>query len=193
MFEQEIFEKLLKFNKVIMQNEFSPKKNITIYGQEIDVISFTNPPLPFCVLIFETKYFPNAKLIGSANEDTKIIVDNKEILSEKRRNLFEQSDNQFKQVSKRIEKILKENNKEPSDPSLMAKMGSSMGISKEVKEDNSDSSIANMLIQGVSMGSLEIEKKLKEYDKELDKDEKSIAKKFLKFQEKTINHLKEYI
>ena len=33
----------------------------------------------------------------------------------------------------------------------------------------------------------------KEYDKELDKDEKSIAKKFLKFQEKTINHLKEYI
>lgn len=110
MFEQEIFDKLLKFNKVIMQNEFSPKKNITIYGQEIDVISFTKPPLPFCVLIFETKYFPNAKLIGSANEDTKIIVDNKEILSEKRRNLFEQSDNQFKQVSKRIEKILKENN-----------------------------------------------------------------------------------
>ncbi|MBQ4178169.1 MAG: hypothetical protein II598_00320, partial [Elusimicrobia bacterium] len=106
MFEEEIFNKVSLFNKVIL----SPKKNVTVFGQEIDVIAFTKPPLPFTVLIFETKYFPNAKLIGSANEDTKIIIDGKEILSEKRRNLFEQTDNQFKQVSKKIEKILKENN-----------------------------------------------------------------------------------
>ena len=100
---------------------------------------------------------------------------------------------EYQKFEEETRNIYKENNKEISTPSMIAKMGSSMGISKEVKEDNSDSSIANMLIQGVSMGSLEIEKKLKEYDKELDKDEKSIAKKFLKFQEKTINHLKEYI
>ena len=106
MFEEEIFNKVSQFNKVIL----NPKKNVTVFGQEIDVIAFTKPPLPFAVLIFETKYFPNAKLIGSPNEDTKIIVDGKEVLSEKRRNLFEQTDNQFKQVSKRMEKILKENN-----------------------------------------------------------------------------------
>ncbi|WP_372519476.1 response regulator [Candidatus Ruminimicrobiellum ovillum] len=106
MFEEEIFNKISQFNKVVL----SPKKNAVVLGQEIDVIAFTKPPLPFTVLIFETKYFPNAKLIGSANEDTKIIIDGKEILSEKRRNLFEQTDNQFKQVSKKIEKILKENN-----------------------------------------------------------------------------------
>lgn len=106
MFEEEIFNKVSQFNKVI----FEPKKNIIIFGQEIDVIAFTKPPLPFSILIFETKYFPNAKLIGGANEDTKIIIDGKEVLSEKRRNLFEQTDNQFKQVSKRVEKILKENN-----------------------------------------------------------------------------------
>ena len=106
MFEDEIFNKISQFNKVIL----SPKKNVVVLGQEIDVIAFTKPPLPFAVLIFETKYFPNAKLIGSVNEDTKIIIDGKEVLSEKRRNLFEQTDNQFKQVSKKIEKILKENN-----------------------------------------------------------------------------------
>lgn len=106
MFEEEIFNKISKFNKVVLQ----PKKNVVIFGQEIDVITFTKPPLPFNILIFETKYFPNAKLIGSPNEDTKIIIDGKEVLSEKRRNLFEQTDNQFKQVSKRVEKILKENN-----------------------------------------------------------------------------------
>lgn len=106
MFEEEIFNKISQFDKVIC----SPKKNIIIFGQEIDVIAFTKTPLPFTVLIFETKYFPNAKLVGSANEDTKIIIDTKEMLSEKRRNIFEQTDNQFKQVSKKIEKILKENN-----------------------------------------------------------------------------------
>lgn len=106
MFEEEVFNKISGFNKVVLE----PKKNAVIFGQEIDIIAFTKQPLPFSILIFETKYFPNAKLIGSANEDTKIIVDGKEVLSEKRRNLFEQTDNQFKQVSKRIEKILKENN-----------------------------------------------------------------------------------
>ncbi len=106
MFEDEIFNKISRFNKVIL----SPKKNVVVFGQEIDVIAFTKPPLPFAVLIFETKYFPNAKLVGGVNEDTKIIIDGKEVLSEKRRNLFEQTDNQFKQVSKKIEKILKENN-----------------------------------------------------------------------------------
>ncbi len=106
MFEDEIFNKISRFNKVIL----SPKKNVVVFGQEIDVIAFTKPPLPFAVLIFETKYFPNAKLVGGVNEDTKIIIDGKEVLSEKRRNLFEQTDNQFKQVSKRVEKILKENN-----------------------------------------------------------------------------------
>ena len=106
MFEEEIFNKVSQFSKVVLP----PKKNIVVFGQEIDVIAFTKPPLPFSILIFETKYFPNAKLIGSPNEDTKIIIDGKEVLSEKRRNLFEQTDNQFKQVSKRVEKILKENN-----------------------------------------------------------------------------------
>ena len=106
MFEEEIFNKISQFNKVIS----APKKNVVVFGQEIDVIAFTKPPLPFNILIFETKYFPNAKLIGSPNEDTKIVIDGKEVLSEKRRNLFEQTDNQFKQVSKRVEKILKENN-----------------------------------------------------------------------------------
>lgn len=118
MFEDEVFDKLTKMPKAVMNNEFSPKKNITIFGQEIDAIVFTNPPLPFAVIIFETKYFPNAKLIGSANRDTKIIIDGKEMLSGKRRNLFEQSDNQFKQVSKRIEKILKENNINDRDEKL---------------------------------------------------------------------------
>lgn len=110
MFETEVYNKILTMDKLVMCRNCAPRQNIIINGQEIDIIAFTNSPLPFTVLIFETKYFPNAKLFGSINESMKIVVDGREILSEKRRNLFEQSDNQFKQVSKRIEKILKDAN-----------------------------------------------------------------------------------
>ena len=35
---------------------------------------------------------------------------------------------------------------------------------KEVKKDNSDAAIADMLIKGVSMGSIEMEKKIKQIE-----------------------------
>lgn len=88
---------------------------------------------------------------------------------------------------------LEKNNIVPTEEGIIAKMMSSMGISKEVKEDNSDASIADMLIKGISMGSIEMEKKIKDYDKEVDKNHLKLAKNFLKFQEKTINELKKYL
>lgn len=88
---------------------------------------------------------------------------------------------------------LEKNNIVPTEEGIIAKMMSSMGISKEVKEDNSDASIADMLIKGISMGSIEMEKKIKDYDKEVDKNHLKLAKDFLKFQEKTINELKKYL
>ena len=110
MFESEVYDKISKMTQVIMQDKYAPKQNIIINGQEIDTLAFTKPPLPFTILIFEAKYFPNAKLCGSVNEQIKIVTDGKETISEKRKNLFEQSDNQFKQVSKRMEKVLREHN-----------------------------------------------------------------------------------
>jgi len=68
-----------------------------------------------------------------------------------------------------------------------------MGISKEVKDDNSDSAIADMVIQGISMGSIEMEKKIAAYKDQIDKEYLSIARDFLKFQQKTINDLKKFL
>lgn len=99
----------------------------------------------------------------------------------------------YQEFEEKTRKILEENNKEASDPSMMSKIGSSMGIGKEVRSDNSDSAIADMLIKGISTGSVETEKKLKAYEKEVDKEQKKIAKDFLKFQEKTIDELKKYL
>ena len=72
---------------------------------------------------------------------------------------------------------------------MMAKMG----ISKEVKSDNSDSAIADLLIKGISMGSIDMEKKIKQYKDEVSNNELELAREFLKFQEKTIDKLKDYL
>lgn len=77
--------------------------------------------------------------------------------------------------------------------STITKLMSSMGIYKEVKNDNSDSSIADMLIKGISMGSIDMEKKIKDYSKEVNKDHLNLAKDFMKFQEKTIEDLKKFL
>lgn len=100
---------------------------------------------------------------------------------------------EYKDFESESKNLLELDDRKVDDPSIFAKMGSSMGVSKEVNKDNSDSAIADMMIQGVSMGVIEIEKKLKEYDKELDDEHKKISKKFLKFQQKTVDSLKKYL
>ncbi|MDR0617754.1 MAG: hypothetical protein LBG23_03200 [Endomicrobium sp.] len=106
LFEDEVQSKLKSMTKVFMQHPYEPKENIIINGQEIDIIAFTASPLPFSIMLFEAKYFPNATITGSINDPTKVVTNNIEKVSTKRRNFFEQSENQFKQVSNRIQKIL---------------------------------------------------------------------------------------
>ena len=90
-------------------------------------------------------------------------------------------------------KYLKKHDAEISENGMMAKMMVGMGIDKEVNNDNSDSAIADMIIKGVSTGSVDMEKKLKQYRDEADSKEIKLADDFLKFQEKTIDILKEYL
>jgi hypothetical protein len=109
LFEEEVLSKLKSMSKMFLQDgPCRPRGNIIINGQEIDAIAFTAAPLPFAIMIFETKYFPNAKICGGVNEPMRVLIDGVERVSTKRRNLFEQSENQFKQVSKRMEFVLKE-------------------------------------------------------------------------------------
>ena len=68
-----------------------------------------------------------------------------------------------------------------------------MGIKKEVKKDNSDSAIAHMLTEGIAMGVVDMETKLKNYKDTVDKKIYNLGKEFLKFQQGEIEKLKEYM
>lgn len=97
----------------------------------------------------------------------------------------------YEEYYKSIKKQLKGVKAKPIG--MMAKIGSSLGIKKEVISDNSDASIADMLIKGISMGTLDMEKKISQYDEIADKKTIKLAKEFLEFQNETINSLKKYL
>ena len=100
---------------------------------------------------------------------------------------------EYEKWKSKTKKFLKRNDSEISDVSFFVKMMTKMGISKEVKSDNSDSAIADLLIKGISMGSIDMEKKIEQYKDEVSNNELELAREFLKFQEKTIDKLKDYL
>ena len=77
--------------------------------------------------------------------------------------------------------------------SFMAKMGSNMGIMKETMMDNSDGALAQMLVEGITMGVTVMTAKINSYKKNVDKKVLKIAKDFVKFQEDEIEKLKAFM
>lgn len=94
----------------------------------------------------------------------------------------------FYQTSKKLAKgtDFKENK-------LMTKMASKMGIQKEVKEDNSDAAIAHLLIEGLTMGSIDTDTKINNYKTKADKKILKLARDYAKFQQDEITKLKAYL
>lgn len=97
---------------------------------------------------------------------------------------------EYQDFEKKAKKFLKEEVRD--EEGFLTKFMAKRGIKKEVTKDNSDPAIAKMLIEGLTMGSLEIEKKMKDYEKEAEKSHLSLAKDFFQFQEGAIQKLKTY-
>ena len=102
----------------------------------------------------------------------------------------EEINKQYEHYEKESSKLLKKNKVEPKNAGIMADIMSKMSIKKEVMKDNSDASIADMLIQGLMMGNLEIDKRIFNFEKEIDKKIINLAKQFRKFGEDYIKKLK---
>lgn len=124
---------------------------------------------------------------------TKTLMDKLKDKDNKIKSYVDEIHKKYSEYAEKSKSILLDNGVNPEEDGMLSKMMSSMGIGKEVKEDNSDSAISDMLIQGISMGSIEMEKKIKAYKDDADKEELKLAKDFMKFQEKTIDELKKYL
>lgn len=99
----------------------------------------------------------------------------------------------YEEYIKKSEKQLTKLKVELKEFSTMAKMSSWMGIKMEMLKDNSDARIADMLIKGLTVGTIDMNKKIDNYEKIVDKDILKLAKEFRSFQEDSIEKLKVYL
>ena len=109
------------------------------------------------------------------------------------KNIFEDELKEYEKFYKESLKLLKKDKVELTEKGKMAKIMSKIGIKKEVISDNSDSRIAQMLTQGLTMGVLEIASKIDRYKCNIEKKYLELAKDYKKFQENSIEKLKAYL
>ncbi len=97
---------------------------------------------------------------------------------------------EYQKYEKESEKIIKKKKEGLKETGIMGKTMVKMNIKKEVINDNSDAAIASMLIEGITLGNLELSKKIKNSKC---KESIKIAKEMLTFGENEINKLKKYL
>ena len=93
----------------------------------------------------------------------------------------------------KVKDYMKQNNYDIQSKPLISKMGAYFGINMEVMKDNSDSRLADMLIQGLTMGVLNVTKKIDTYKGDAEKEVIGLAKEFKTFQQEGIEFLKKYL
>ena len=76
---------------------------------------------------------------------------------------------------------------------VMSRIGSNMGIKMEVMRDNSDSAMAHMIIEGVTMGLVDIETKINNYSDIVDGKILSLAIDYKESLKKQLETLKKYL
>lgn len=107
--------------------------------------------------------------------------------------LIEDELKEYNNFLKESEKLLKKNKLGYKKTNLMSKISSKMGIAMKTMKDNSDPAIASMVIEGLTMGIVEMETKIESYKKIVDKKILKLSNKFLKFQEEEIEKLKTFM
>lgn len=134
--------------------------------------------------------YQNSKMGVQTITDLLNVIKNK---NNKIKGVLEENLKGYEEFVKKSEKLLKKYKVEKKDNGMMTKMGAYMGIKMEMMKDNSDSRVADMLIKGSTMGTVDIGKRIDDYKKEADKEILSLAKDLLEYEEENIEKYKEYL
>ena len=126
-------------------------------------------------------------------QSTKDLINSLKGKDNKIKKLVEEIEKNYEKYAKETEKLLNKKDLKAKPIGMMAKAMSKMSINKEMMNDNSDANIADMLIQGLTMGNLELTKHIDNYEKTADKKIIAIAKNLRKFGEEYIEKLKVYL
>lgn len=100
---------------------------------------------------------------------------------------------EYEKYYKEVEELIKKYKVNIKGNSMISKMGANMGIKMEVMKDNSDSAMAHMIMEGVTMGLVDIETKVKNYSDVCDKKIINLAKDYKESLNNQLETLKKYL
>ena len=100
----------------------------------------------------------------------------------------------YEGFAKEIRAILFEDGEEPKEESFMARLGVKMGVMMNTMMDETASHIADMMIQGATMGITTTTKLIRENENTPCSEEAlSLARRIIEYEEASIERLKEFL
>lgn len=99
----------------------------------------------------------------------------------------------YKEYKKKCEKSLKKLKVTPTKSNIIASIMTKMGTTTEFMRDNSDSKIADTLIQGYNMGIIDIDKKLNRYKGDISHNVRTLALEYKKMMQTGIKDIKGFL
>lgn len=137
------------------------------------------------------EYIYNDALMGTKSMKTLLNTINDK--DNKIKDVVEDILKEYDSYLKECKKLLSKQKITPEKPNFFAELGTTMGIKMEMMKDNSDSRVSDMIIKGLNMGVIDLEKKLEDFKDKADKTTLSLAKKMKEMQEHEIEALKKFL
>ncbi|MDD4572309.1 MAG: hypothetical protein PHN47_07515 [Clostridia bacterium] len=131
--------------------------------------------------------YENAKMGENAINHVLPAVENMDLRGE----LYQQREG-YRNFALTAAKELAKNQEIPPKPKLRTEAGAYIGIKMNTLKDNSPSHIAEMTINGSTMGIIQITKKIKDFPKS-DFKSLDLAKNIITFEQHNIDNLKNYL
>lgn len=132
----------------------------------------------------------NVKMgVSSTKKLLKLIKDK----DNKIKRVLEEELQKYEKFYKEVKSLMKKENVKCEHSSMLKNLTANVAMTNEVSKDNSDAKIASILIRGFDMGNVNIEAKIKDYNKEASKKVIKLAENILEFGEEQINLLKNYL
>ena len=137
--------------------------------------------------------YKNAKMgvdsIADALKGIKDPMEKEKIKSELTRQYDE-----YENIASKAEKMLVEMNIKPKEENMRAKMGAKAGIKMNMMTDSTSSHVAEMMIEGLSMGITDTTKRSRQAEENgCDPEAVKLAAELISFQEKSVDIMKKYL
>lgn len=98
---------------------------------------------------------------------------------------------EYEQIHQEAKKLLNRHGYDEKGIGALEKIMAYLMIDMKTLMDKSSSHIAEMLIQGSNMGIIDAVKRIKQYEKDAEKEVTALMKRLLKFEENNVERLKE--